>query len=233
MLQPPFHIFQVELIMQTTKSEFQTKISKLRNLLDQHGVDILLLRRVSSFAWATCGAASYVNIASTEGAASLVITRENLFLFTNNIEAPRLEQEEKLIEQGWEFNISPWDTPLVGLYKLVSGLKLVSDVPFPESKDIGVEISHLRSYLTPEEGDRFRQLGHLCADTLSAVVQKIRPGLSEYQLAAMLGDQAQQRGIQPIVNLIATDDRIYQFRHPLPTGKILDKYAMLVLSGRR
>jgi Xaa-Pro aminopeptidase len=52
-------------------------------------------------------------------------------------------------------------------------------------------------------------------------------------LAALLGGQAQQRGIQPIVNLIATDERIYQFRHPLPTGKILDKYAMLVLSGRR
>jgi Xaa-Pro aminopeptidase len=232
MLQPPFHLFQVDSLMQTTNSEFKTKISKLRNLLDQHGVDALLLRRVSSFAWATCGAASYVNTASTEGAASLVITRENLFLFTNNIEAPRLDQEEKLIEQGWEFNISPWDTPLVGLYKLVSGLKLVSDVPFPVSKDIGVEITHLRSLLTSEEGERFRQLGRLCADTLSAVIQDIRPGLSEYQLAALLGSQAQQRGIQPIVNLVATDERIYEFRHPLPTGKILDKYAMLVLSGR-
>ena len=109
----------------------------------------------------------------------------------------------------------------------------MSDVPFPDSKDIGVEISHLRSYLTPEEGDRFRQLGHLCADTLTKVVQEIRPGLNEYQLAAKLGDQAQQRGIQPIVNLIATDERIYRFRHPLPTAKILEKYAMLVLSGRR
>jgi len=219
--------------MQTIKSELQTKISKLRNLLDQHSVDALLLRRISSFAWATCGAASYVNTAATEGTASLVITRENLFLFTNNIEAPRLEQEEKLIEQGWEFNISPWDNPLVGLYKFVSGLKLVSDVPFSESKDIGFDIAHLRSFLTPEEGKRFRQLGCLCADTLSAAIQDIRPGMSEFRLAAMLGDQAQQRGIQPIVNLIATDDRIYQFRHPLPTGKILDKYAMLVLSGRR
>lgn len=39
--------------------------------------------------------------------------------------------------------------------------------------------------------------------------------------------------MQPIVNLIATDDRIFKFRHPLPTDKKLDKYAMLVLCGRK
>jgi Xaa-Pro aminopeptidase len=144
-----------------------------------------------------------------------------------------LEQEEKLADQGWEFQVSPWDTPLWALQNLINGISLVSDVPFPGSKDIAAEIAHLRANLTLEEGERFWQLGHLCAETLSAVVQEIHPGLNEYQLAALLGGQAQQRGIQPIVNLIATDERTYHFRHPLPTGKILDKYAMLVLSGRR
>ncbi|MCX6035616.1 MAG: M24 family metallopeptidase [Chloroflexi bacterium] len=219
--------------MKPTNPEFQTKISILRDLLDRHGVVALLLRRVSSFAWATCGVASYVNTATTEGAASLVITREHLYLVTNNIEAPRLEQEEKLADQGWEFQVSPWDTPQQALQSLTSGLSLVSDVPFPGSKDISAEIAHLRAHLTQEEGERFRQLGHLCAETLSVVTQVIHPGLSEYQLAALVGGQAQQRGIQPIVNLIATDERTYHFRHPLPTEKILDKYAMLVLSGRR
>ena len=37
----------------------------------------------------------------------------------------------------------------------------------------------------------------------------------------------------PIVNLIATDERIFRFRHPLPTTKVLDQYAMLVLCGRQ
>ena len=219
--------------MQPITTEFQRKISILRQLLEQYGIDALLLRRVSSFAWVTCGAASYVNTATTEGPSSLVITREKLFLVTNNIEAPRLEQEEKLIEQGWEFRVSRWDTPLQGLRKLVSGYSLVSDVPYPESTEIGAEIARLRAHLTPEEGERFQQLGRLCADTLTAVAQVVRPGMSEIQLAALLGAQAQQRGVQPIVNLIATDERIYQYRHPIPTEKILDKYAMLVLSGRQ
>ena len=37
----------------------------------------------------------------------------------------------------------------------------------------------------------------------------------------------------PIVSLIATDERIFAYRHPLPTYKRLDKYAMLVLCGRQ
>jgi antitoxin VapB len=213
--------------------ELQSKINLLRDLLDKHGADGLLLRRVSSFAWATCGAASYVNTAATEGAASLLVTRQNLYLAANNIEAPRLEQEEKLAEQGWEFRVSSWETPLLALQTLTSGLTLISDVPFPNAKDVSAEIARLRAHLTPQEGERFRQLGRLCADAMSAAALAVRPGMSEYQLAALLGYETQQRGMQPIVNLIATDERIYRFRHPLPTEKKLEKYAMLVLCGRR
>jgi antitoxin VapB len=39
--------------------------------------------------------------------------------------------------------------------------------------------------------------------------------------------------VQAIVNLIATDERIYSYRHPLPTAKKLDRYAMLILCGRK
>jgi len=39
--------------------------------------------------------------------------------------------------------------------------------------------------------------------------------------------------MQAIVNLIAVDERIFNFRHPLPTDKKLDRYVMLVLCGRR
>jgi Xaa-Pro aminopeptidase len=219
--------------MQTDRTEFQTRVTLFRDLLDRHAADGLLLRRISSFAWATCGAASYVNIASTEGTASLLITRDHLFLATNNIEAPRLMQEERLVEQGWEPHISPWETPLAGLQHLTSGLKLVSDVPFPGAQEIGGQIAFLRARLTPQEGERFRQLGRLCSETLSAAIWAIQPGMTEYQIAAMTGAEAQQRGVQPIVNLVATDERIKHFRHPLPTAKVLEKYAMLALSGRQ
>jgi Xaa-Pro aminopeptidase len=217
----------------TGPTEFQTKIDRLRELLDKHGVDGILLRRTSSFAWATCGAASYVNTASTEGAASLLVTRQHLFLVTSVIEATRLEQEEELVKQGWELQISPWETPLVGLTSLSSKLRLISDVPFPDAQEIGGEMARLRARLLPQEADRFRQLGRECSAAITAVGQGLHPGMSEYQIAAALSAETQQRGILPIVNLVATDERIATFRHPLPTGKKLEKYAMMVLSGRK
>jgi antitoxin VapB len=39
--------------------------------------------------------------------------------------------------------------------------------------------------------------------------------------------------VQAIVNLVAADERILEFRHPLPTAKTLTRHAMLVLCGRR
>jgi antitoxin VapB len=219
--------------MTPSHQEFQIKLSALRALLDKHGVDGILLRRVSSFAWATCGATSYVNTASTEGAASLLVTRDSCYLATNNIEAPRLEQESWLAEQGWEFRISHWTSPMVELNKLTAGLNLIADVPFGSAKDVSAELSRLRAGLTPAEGERFRQLGQLCAQAMDFAARAVRPQMTEYEIAALLGAETQQRGVQPIVNLIATDERIYRFRHPLPTEKKLEKYALLVLSGRR
>ena len=219
--------------MSANKSELEIKLDILRGLLDKHNADAILLRRVSSFAWATCGAASYVNTATTEGAASLIITRDEMLLLTNNIEAPRLEQEEALPAQGWKMIISPWETPLKGLQNLVAGKKLIGDTTFANGQDISAELSRLRSRLTTQEGQRFLTLGALCADAISAAAQAIHPGMSEFELAAILGRESQQRGIQPIVNLIATDERAYHYRHPLPTAKKLEKHALLVLSGRQ
>jgi antitoxin VapB len=81
-------------------AEFSQKQDRIQALLTERKLDALLLRRVSSFAWATCGAASYVNTATTNGEAALLITSSDRYVITNNIEATRLEQEEKLKDQG-------------------------------------------------------------------------------------------------------------------------------------
>ena len=212
-------------------TELTTKLTSLRLLLDRHPAEAILLRRVSSFAWATGGVASYVNTATTEGAASLIITRNKRYIATNNIEAPRLQEEENLAEKGWDFIISPWTAPLKGLNELLTGITFLSDVPFGNGKDISTEISRLRAHLSSEEGQRLRELGKLCADSITAAAHAVQPGMTEFEIAALLGEEAQRRGIQPIVNLVATDRRSY--RHPLPSAKKLEKYALLVLSGRQ
>jgi antitoxin VapB len=219
--------------MTSPREEFQGKLSVMRALLDRHKAKGLLLRRVSSFAWATCGAASYVNTATSEGAASLLVTRERCFLVTSNIEAPRLEQEDHLAGQGWEFRVSPWTSPMAELNQLTAEMRLIADVPFGTARDVSAEMARLRASLTPAEGERFRHLGKSCAEAVASIARAIHPGMSEYEIASLLGGEAQKHGIQPIVDLVATDERIYNFRHPLPTEKTLENYALLVLSGRK
>lgn len=214
-------------------NEFDQKQAKVQALLKDKGLDALLLRRVSSVAWATCGAATYINTATTEGAASLLITPTHRYVITNNIEARRLEVEEGLGKQGWELKAPYWhDSPdLVG--ELARGLKLGADVAYPGAANLAGEISRLRARLTPEEDERFRILGRLCAEAMDRAARAIRPGQTEYEIAAILAHETQARGAQPIVNLIATDERIFNYRHPLPKDKKMERYAMLVLCGRK
>lgn len=213
--------------------EFQTKQEAIHHLLQSNGLDALLLRRVSSFAWATCGGSSYVNTAVAEGIATLLVTPSGLHLVTDSIEAPRLEKEQKLKEQGWEFHVHLWHEQQEFVGRLAGGLKLGADVPYPGAVDLSGELARLRGRLTPKEVERFRDLGKRCVQAIEAAIRSVQPGQAEYEIAARLDFETQQRGVQPIVNLIATDERIFAYRHPLPTGKILDRYAMLVLCGRR
>ena len=214
-------------------SELEIKLQRIQEMLNRHQVDALLLSRVSSFAWATCGAASYINTATTTGVGSLLITPTGRYLITDNIEAPRFEKEEHLAAQGWEFRTVVWHEANPAVADLTRGLKLAADGPVPGALDLSNEMARLRANLLPEEGARYREVSQLCAEAMNAAIRAVRPGQSEYEIAALLDRETQARGVQPIVNLIATDDRIFYFRHPLPFNKQLDKYAMLVLCGRK
>jgi antitoxin VapB len=213
--------------------ELDYKLNAIHSLLAENDLDALLLRRVSSFAWATCGAASYVNTAAVEGVAALLITGAGRYLITDNIEAPRLEKEEKLGAQGWEFRVHLWHEHPQIISQLAGGLKLGADAPYPGAVDLSQQVARLRSRLTVEEVQRFRSVGRLAAQAMEAAARAIRPGMTEHEIAGRLSFESEKRGVQPIVNLVAADERIFNFRHPLPTARILERYAMLVLCGRR
>lgn len=213
--------------------EIDHKLDAIYSLLAENDLDALLLRRVSSFAWATCGAASYVNTAAVEGVAALLVTQSGRYLITDNIEAPRFEKEERLSAQGWEFRFHLWHEHPQIINQLVGGLKVGADVPYPGAVDLSQTVARLRSHLTVEEAQRFREVGRLTAQAMEAAARAIRPGMTEHEIAGLLSGESEKRGVQPIVNLVAVDERILDFRHPLPTAKTLERYAMLVLCGRR
>jgi antitoxin VapB len=220
-------------IKDTEMTELDTKLQKIKELLRRHSLEGLSLRRADSFAWATCGVSSSINLTDTYGIASLFFTPTGRYVITDNIEAARLQQEEHLPDQGWEFCIAPWYEMNGSVGRLSSGLKIGADTFIPGTVNLSVELSRLRAAFTPQECDRFRGLSESCAQAMDAAIRAVRPGMTERHIAVTLAHEALSRGVEPIVNLIATDERIFRFRHPLPTEKTLERYAMLVLCGRK
>lgn len=214
-------------------NERDLKFSRLQELLAVHGLNALVLRRLSNIAWITGGADVHVNTADSTGIAALVVTPTGRYAVTNTIEAPRLTQEEKLGELGWELVVAPWHDPGDSVAALTRGLTLGADGLDAGATDLSAALARLRANLTPEEGDRFRTLGRLCAEAMDAAIRAVRPGQTEHEIAGRLAFEAERRGAQAIVNLVATDERIFNFRHPVPMDRVMDRYAMLVLCGRQ
>lgn len=214
-------------------TEIETKLSQVRQLLAARDLDGVLVRRTANFAWLSGGASGYVNTAADAGAANFLVTRDAAYLITTNIEAPRLEAEERLLDLGFRPLAAPWHQPNAAAEELVAKLRLGADIAQAGAADVSADLARLRLTLLPAEVTRFRELGRLCADAMDEAIRGVRPGMNEFAIAGLLAAATLGRGALPIVNLVATDERICRFRHPLPTGKALDHYAMLVLCGRR
>lgn len=194
-------------------TEFDAKLEMTRALVEEKWLDALLLQRVSSFAWLTCGAPSYVDTADSLGVASLLITAQSHYLLTNNIEVERFQRELELAGQGWEFLVAPWYQADERVELLTRGLRLGADVFRPVAQNLQQELGRLRINLLPEEQERFAVVCRKSAEAMDRAIRRVRPGMTEFEIAGLLAGEAQRRGILPIVNLVATDGRVWAYRH--------------------
>ncbi len=214
-------------------NELELKLQRIDELLRHYSLNALLLRQTASFAWITCGGDASINIADRYGAVSVLIAPHGRYMLTDNIEAARLQDEERLGEQGWEFRVAPWYAQNGMIAELTQGWQLGADCEYPGATELYGEIARLRAMLSAEEIERLRVVCRAASEAMDAAIMTVRPGLTELQVAGILARNVISRGLEPVVHLVGTDERIYKYRHPLPTEKRLEKYAMLALSARK
>ena len=94
-------------------AKMSTKHQRIIQLLEKYNLDGLIIRQISNFAWATDGAASYINTAAKDGVGTLLVTKDSRHLIADNIEMPRFENEEDLKTDGWECHTYNWWQPLI------------------------------------------------------------------------------------------------------------------------
>lgn len=195
------------------------KDERLAAFCKTHGHDGVWLRRRSNIAWATDGADTHCDASTSLGVASLVWTPARKTVLTDVIEAPRLAAEEPL--NGWEIQACPWweaPCPPAGRFA----------TDFPED-----DIAPLRYSLTELEIGRIRGLGAECAATMSRVMHHVKRGRTENDLAGVLSGELRRAGIFCPVLLVAADERIARFRHPIPTRNAIEKTVMAAICAQR
>src|SRR5215216_3123185 len=194
----------------------ETRDSSLRELMDEHGVGALLLSRPANFAWYTGGADNRVDHGDPVGVASILLTRDGTYILTNNIEAPRMREEQT---PEMEVVEHPWHEGPAALLRELTGAGMGTDFSSEFGQDLSAEISPLRYILDDEAIAAYRRL---CEDTVLAVSEAadpLSPETDELEAAAMLSAACRERDIFVPVLLAASEERLVRYRHPVPQSR--------------
>ena len=217
--------------------EVQFKHNQIRNFLDEHHFDGMLLGTNANFSWLTAGGDDHLEIIEKTGSAMIFATRQRLTLVAGNNEMRRLKNEALgEIESLFDFEMPAWYDPrgsADAVSKLAGGMKTCADIPWDGTSFEKNSIAELRYIMTENEISRYRWLGQHSASVVEAVAREIEPGMSEHEIEALMAGKLLAEQIFPVVLLIATDDRIFKYRHPIPSDKKLEKFAHLILCARR
>lgn len=208
-------------------SLFENKVEKVRKLLLKEKSDGICFTQQKNISWLTSGR-GYVNIATQTSVAFILITTAETVLISKNIETKRLIEEEfhtnfdEIIEYKW---YEPFDLEKTLQNYASNGLILI---------DLAIEdkLKEMRVNLTSTEIECVKLIGKQAAEAIEYTASEIDIGDTEHQISAKLSDNCKSLGLEPIVNLVAVDNRVHSRRHPLPTNQKLSKYAMLVIGAR-
>lgn len=214
-------------------NEVATKVSLLREIMTNIGIGAVRFRGTDWYSWLTAGGSNVVLLTAETGVADILVTKRDVVILTDRIEAKRIEEEEcggiKVLSSPWQ---NPEERELV-IKELAGSEVIVSDHPHSSEVPLPLEVCQLKRRLLPEEIDRYRELGQDAAKAMTEALKTSRPDWTEFELAAQGAKALWARGIHPALILVAGASRIDQYRHPVATSAPLGRRAMMVFCARR
>lgn len=220
--------------IQGRRAEIEAKVEKLHRVMQAEGLDVIYISKSEHFAWITAGGDNIVTRYCEGGVCAIAITLTGKYFICNNIETKRMLVEEKLGELGFEGHTCFWfenKTPEF-LHELVGGGRLAADVPMPNAVDADQLLLDLEKTLCDNEIARYLKMGEVFSGVIENVIADVHPGETEIEIAGKLGAAMWKAGLEPVLLLVAADERIYNYRHAIPTGKTLEKFLMISCNAR-
>lgn len=222
--------------------ELEEKTKRIAAMLDREGFDAVLLNAQHNFAWVTGGGANGVDLSRENGSASLLVTRYGRrFVVANNIEMPRMLKEEvseddfDTVEFAWQGEKAVGGLVLEKAHAVLeTGAMLATDILIDAATPvIENKIAAYRYQLTADELERYRILGSDAGRAVRRVIDKLNPDETELEIAVKMRHELAAGGMTSVVTLVAADERISQFRHPVPTANRWHKTLLLVTCAKR
>ena len=205
--------------------EIDEKIERLARLATAQGLGGILLNTQPNFAWLTGGRSNRIDGSRENGSGALLVHADGRrVIIANRIEMPRLLAEEvhegawEPIEYTWTVEHARPDT-IARLAADGADARgtLAADLPLAGAELVDRPLARLRAPLVDTEVQRYRLLGADAGRALGDLCRSLRPGSTEISVARSISDAAMSIGGRCIVTLVAADDRIARFRHPVPT----------------
>ncbi|MFL6227199.1 MAG: M24 family metallopeptidase [Pyrinomonadaceae bacterium] len=224
------------------QAEIAAKTERLVRLLGAERLGGVLLCAQHNFSWLTAGGTNGVDTSRDAGACALLVRADGRrFVLASRIEMPRLLAEEisaaefEPVEFGWEAEkAAPTFLADRAAALLEGGAPLGSDLPLgADVRTVEGLIARCRYQLTDAELERYRALGRDAGAALGELMRRLEPGESETEITRRASDALAARDMRGVVMLVAADERLAQFRHPVPTARRWERVLMVVACARR
>ena len=215
-------------------NEIDEKVDRLARLAASRGLGGILLNTQPNFSWLSGGRSNQIDGSREGGGGSLLVSaRGERFVVANNIEMPRLLEEAlagldfSACEYAWTEEQAMPGTPIARARHSVGG-DIGGDNGLIGGVSLDAEIASARAPLTPAEVDRYRRFGSELGAAVGRVCGALVPDLTGIDVAQRVGAAVSSIGARAIVTLVAADDRIGRYRHPVPT---VTRWGRQVLIG--
>ncbi|MDZ8107543.1 MAG: M24 family metallopeptidase [Nostoc sp. DedQUE12a] len=214
--------------------EVSRKLELIRETLRENEAQGVRLRGTDWFAWATAGASNTVLLTAETGVAEVLVTTEDAWVLTDEIEAQRLVDEE--LPANFKVHANPWADGVAResfVRDVTGGGKTVSDRPISNlEKPLPPTLQTHKRVMMSSELERYRQVGQKASVAMTEVLKAAKPTWTEYQLAGAGAEALWAKGLHPALTLVAGERRLPLYRHATPTGEQIGRQAMLVFCAR-
>ncbi len=164
--------------------------------------------------WLLCGRGRPIDISAPNSPYTVELDEGIARVHYADIEHSRVQSEELFVQLGYKLAPYPWD----------EGRELEETPPV---------LDQLRLELCEEEIRRYRRAGSRTGIAMMNALSSLDPETTELEAAAELAMEVYDRGLVPVVVLVAGEDRQRVHRHPLPTEAPLGRHALLAVTAER